>query len=115
LDLQKIVNDLVGRGISIIFHKEGLTFSGGPTNPMQQLTMQLLGAFSQFERAIIRDRQLEGIAVAQKNGVRFGAPNKLSPDQVDAIKARAAVPGCDKKALAAEFGISRPTLYSVLR
>lgn len=114
LDLQKIISELVGMGVTVQFHKEGLVFSGG-ANPMQELMMQLLGAFAQFERSIIRDRQLEGIENAQKNGVKFGAPNKLTPERIAELRVRAAEPGVDKKALAAEFGVSRPTLYAALR
>lgn len=114
LDLQKIVNELVGKGISVQFHKEGLLFAGS-ASPMQQLMLQMLGAFSQFERSLIKERQLEGIVAAMKNGVKFGAPSKLTAEQIAAIKARAAEPGVDKKALAKEYGVSRPTIYAVLR
>lgn len=114
LDLQKIIGELVGMGVTVRFHKENLTFAGG-SNPMQELMLQMLGAFAQFERSLIKERQLEGIEAAQKNGIKFGAPNKLTADQIAAIKVKAAVPGVDKKALAKEYNVSRPTLYSVLR
>ncbi|POZ50033.1 recombinase family protein [Methylovulum psychrotolerans] len=59
-DLQQIVTDLAGQGVCIHFHKENMAFSGA-ANPMQELMLQMLGAFAQFERALIKERQKEGI------------------------------------------------------
>ncbi|MCX7087948.1 MAG: recombinase family protein [Methylococcales bacterium] len=112
LDLQKIINALVGKGVSIFFHKENMLFSGG-NNPMQALMLQMLGAFAEFERSMINDRQKEGIAAAKARGVVFGASKKLS--DIDAAKVIALVEqGADKSKVAKEFGISRPTLYKIL-
>ena len=43
-------------GITVHFHKENLTFNN-QTSPMQNLMFQLMGAFAEFERTIIRDNQ----------------------------------------------------------
>ena len=72
-----------------------------------------MGAFAEFERSIIKERQLEGIRMAQKKGIRFGRNKSLSPEQVEEIKARLAS-GETKKALAQEFGVSRQTLYTAI-
>ena len=112
LDLQKIIAELVGRGVAVHFHKENMTFSSD-TNPMQALMFQMLGAFAEFERSMIKERQAEGIAAAIDNGVKFGATAKLTPKQVEALKARVAQGG-DKSKIAKEFGISRPTLYKLV-
>jgi len=111
-DLQGIVKTLTGQGVSIWFHKENLTFTG-EDNPMQELMLHMMGAFAQFERSLIRERQKEGIAAAKKAGKQIGAKRKLSDEQVEEIKARVAA-GAEKKALAKEYGISRQTLYSAL-
>ncbi len=111
-DLQKIVKELVTKGVSIHFHKENMIFSG-EANPMQQLMLQMLGSFAQFERALIKERQKEGIDAALNKGIKFGAPSKLNPEQLCALKAKAAA-GADKSKLAKEFGISRPTLYKLI-
>ncbi|MBT9100502.1 recombinase family protein [Methylovulum psychrotolerans] len=111
-DLQQIVTDLAGKGVCIHFHKENMTFSGA-ANPMQELMLQMLGAFAQFERALIKERQKEGIEQALKKGVKFGARPKLKPGQVEELKARVAA-GEEKSRLAKEFGISRPTLYKLI-
>ena len=111
-DLQQIVSQLVGKGVSLNFHKENMIFSGA-ANPMQELMLQMLGSFAQFERALIKERQREGIESALSKGIKFGAPPKLKPEQVEALKARV-IAGEDKSKLAKEFGISRPTLYKVI-
>ena len=67
-----------------------------------------------FERALIYERQREGIALAKKRGVYRGRKKALSPEQVADLQQRAAA-GEQKAALAREFGISRETLYQYLR
>lgn len=111
-DLQSIVERLTNKGVVVKFHMEGLTFTGDE-NPMQNLMFQMIGAVGQFERALIKERQREGIQNALKKGVRFGAKQKLTDDHVEEIKARVKA-GEQKKALAAEYGISRQTLYTAL-
>ena len=70
-------------------------------------------AVAEFERALIKERQMEGIKNALKKGVRFGAQAKLTDEQVEEIRQRVKA-GEQKKALAAEYGISRQTLYTAL-
>ena len=111
-DLQFLVEDLVAKGISIHFHKENLIFSGA-SNPMHKLMFQMMGAFAEFERSMIRERQREGIAAAKKKGKQIGARLKLSSSQIDELKKKAKA-GEPKKALAEHFGISRQTVYNLL-
>ena len=73
-----------------------------------------MGAFAEFERALIRERQREGIALAKKRGAYRGRKKALSSEQVTALRQRATA-GEQKAALAREFGISRETLYQYLR
>ena len=113
MDLQKIVTDLNSKSISITFHKENLTFTGNGDNPMNKLMLQMMGAFAEFERSLINERQREGIAKAQQKGIRFGRKPALNDDQVEEIKSRVAG-GETKSALAKEYGISRQTLYTAL-
>lgn len=112
VDLLQIVEEVTNRGVSIQFHKEKLTFTG-EENPFQRLQLQMMGAFAEFERAMINERQREGIAAAKKKGKQIGAKPKLTPEQVAEIRVRVAS-GEQKKALAQEYGISRQTLYTAL-
>lgn len=72
MDLQKTVEDLVTRGVSVEFVKEGLKFSPGSKDPMARLMLQIMGAFAEFERTLIRERQREGIAAAKASGKYMG-------------------------------------------
>lgn len=112
-DLESLVKELTGRGIEVRFHKEGLTFTGDDS-PMQKLMLQMIGAVAEFERAIINDRRKEGVAIAQQKGVKFGRPRKISADQEQEILAKISA-GHDKKSIAAEYGISRPALYDIIK
>ena len=112
-DLQRLVQLLTRRGVRITFQKEHLTFTGEDT-PMAQLMLSVMGAFAEFERALLRERQREGIALAKQRGAYRGRKKALSPDQVAALRMRVEA-GAKKAPLAREFGISRETLYQYLR
>lgn len=94
------------------FVHEHLTFTGEDT-PMANLLLSVMGAFAEFERALIRERQLEGIALAKQKGVYKGRKKSLSDNDIAAIKQRVSE-GHKKAQTAREFGISRETLYKYL-
>ena len=112
-DLRRLVQKLTQRGVRIEFVKEGLTFTG-EDSPMATLMLSVMGAFAEFERALIRERQREGIALARQRGAYRGRKKALSPEQVTQLRKRAA-DGEQKAGLAREFGISRETLYQYLK
>jgi hypothetical protein len=70
------------------------------------------GAFGEFERALLRERQREGIALAKKKGAYKGRKPSLTPEQIRELHERIAS-GEKKAVLAHEFGISRETLYQI--
>ncbi len=112
-DLRSIVQNLTQRGVCIEFVKENLTFSG-EDSPMAILMLSIMGAFAEFERALIRERQREGIALAKQRGAYRGRKRSLSDAQI--LKLHQRIKNGDKKAkVAREFGISRETLYQYLR
>ncbi len=113
-DLQHIVQTLTDKGVTVVFLKENLTFSGGTSDPMKTLMLQMMGAFSEFERSLINERRKEGMAAAKAAGKQIGAKRKLSSDDVVDIKSRLAT-GASKSSLAKDYGISRQTLYSALK
>jgi len=78
-----------------------------------KLMLQMMGAFAEFERNLIKERQREGIAQAQKKGVKIGRGRVLQGPQIEDIKRRVAL-GAIKAELAKEYEISRPTLYAAL-
>ena len=112
-DLRCLVRAFTDRGVRIEFVKEGLTFTG-EDSPMANLMLSVMGAFAEFERALIRERQKEGIVLAKKRGAYRGRKKALSTEQTAELCRR--VDAGEKKAsLAREFGISRETLYQYLR
>ena len=112
-DLRRLVQQLATRGVRVEFVKECLTFTG-EDSPMANLMLSVMGAFAEFERTLIRERQKEGIALAKQRGVYRGRKNSLSPEQVSEMKQRAAN-GEPKAALAREFGVSRETIYQYIK
>lgn len=110
-DLRKLVRELTSRGVAVNFVKEALTFTGD-TNPMSQLLLSLMGAFAEFERSLIRERQREGIAVAKSSGVYKGRKPSLTALQQAELRLRVAE---SKSALAQEYGVSRETVYKYLK
>lgn len=112
-DLRQIVTKLTNQQIKIEFVKEGLTFTG-EDSPMSNLLLSVMGAFAEFERSLLKERQMEGIALAKKRGAYKGRKAMLNQAQVDEIKERVAN-GEKKSHLARDFGISRETLYQYLR
>ncbi|AUK09186.1 recombinase family protein [Escherichia coli] len=70
-DLRRIVQTLTQRGVHIEFVKEHLSFTG-EDSPMANLMLSVMGAFAEFERALIRERQREGIALAKQRGAYRG-------------------------------------------
>jgi DNA invertase Pin-like site-specific DNA recombinase len=116
-DLLRIVEQLTNRGISVQFVKEGKTFKGSETaDPMDKLMLSLLGAFAEYERTLIRERQREGIAKAKERGVYRGRQKKISDaEQIAVMVAEAQALGANKTKVAARYGISRETLYKYMQ
>jgi len=112
-DLRRLVQELTQRGVRVEFVKESLAFTGDDS-PMATLMLSVMGAFAEFERALIRERQREGIVLAKRRGAYRGRKKALSPDQVAELRQRVQA-GAPKATLAREFGISRDTLYQYLR
>ena len=83
---------------------------------MDNLMLQLMGAFAQFEREIILERQKEGIRLAADQGKYKGRVHKLNLDQAKALR-QAWDEGkySSKVDLAKAFGISRQAVYRYLK
>ena len=108
-DLRKIVTGLTARGVQVQFAKEGLLFTG-EDNAMSNLLLNVMGAFAEFERSLIRERQRDGIALAKKAGVYTGRKPSLTPAEVAEIRKRVRA-GETVASLAREYEVSRQTLY----
>ena len=88
-DLRALVTELTKRGVRVEFKKESLVFTGDD-NAMAVLLLSMMGAFAEFERALIKERQKEGIAIARAEGRYKGRSKALNAAQ----SYRAARTGC---------------------
>jgi len=110
-DLRSIVRHCTARGITVAFAKEQLQFHpASDAHPMDQFLFDVMGAFAEFERALIRERQKEGIALAKARGVYKGGHIKLGAAQESEIQQLLAA-GRSKSAVARHFGVHRATIY----
>jgi DNA invertase Pin-like site-specific DNA recombinase len=94
-DLIEVLSDLHAKGVDLYLHQQGLDTS----TPSGRAMYQMMGVFAEFERAIIRERVMSGLARAKAEGVTLGRPSIESSDgdKYKAIKA----------ALAAKQGVRR--------
>lgn len=113
VDLESLVSELTGAGVTVEFVTERLTFAPGENDPYAVLQRHLFAAFAEFERAIIRSRQAEGIAKAKAAGVYKGRRRALSTEQIGLAREKVAA-GVPKAVVARELGVSRQTLYNSL-
>ena len=70
-DLLDVLKDLHAKEVDLYLHQQGLDTS----TPSGRAMYQMLGVFAEFERAMIRERVLAGLARAKDDGVKLGAPN----------------------------------------
>ncbi|TQJ39126.1 DNA invertase Pin-like site-specific DNA recombinase [Arthrobacter sp. SLBN-112] len=112
-DLRALVQGLTRKGVRVEFVKESLVFTG-EDSPMANLMLSVMGAFAEFERSLIKERQREGIALAKQRGAYKGRKKILAPDQAAELAQRAGS-GVPKADLARDYGISRETVYQYLR
>lgn len=111
-DLQELIESLVNKGVSVKFIKENLTFNA-TKDPMATLTLQIMGAFAEFERTMIRARQKEGIDAARKSGKHVGRPPKVTYELIAKAKALKES-GTSIRQIAFNLNVARVTIYKML-
>ncbi|WP_022880149.1 recombinase family protein [Microbacterium sp. B19] len=114
VDLNRIVSALRAKGVTVHFEQERMTFTPGQEiDPYTEAMFNMLGSFAQFERRIIRQRQLEGIAVAKAAGKYKGQKPKLNSAQLADLRQKAEL-RVPKAEIARAMGVSRKTVYRAL-
>ena len=108
-DLLRLLDLLAAKRVRVIFHKENLLFDGSG-NPMQKLYLQILGAVAEFERALIRERQAEGIALAKKKGKYNGRKRSVPEETLKSVREQIEE-HVSVTALARRFRVHRSTIY----
>lgn len=113
-DLLKTVEALTQKGVSIHFLKEKLEFDAGKdASPTAKLMLQLVGAFAEFERSMIKARQREGIELAKARGAYLGRKRTVTPEQIEAVEKKMSL-GMPLSVAAKKVGLSRSTVYRYL-
>lgn len=111
-DLQEILETLTKKGVIVKFLKENLTFTGND-DAMSTLMLQMMGAFAEFERTMIRSRQRDGIDAAKKAGKHLGRPPTITPKLAKEAK-EAKEDGVSIRQIAFRLKVSRATIYKML-
>ena len=106
-DLEDIVKTLEGKGVHLRATEQPIDTA----SPAGRAFMQMLGVFAQFETAIRRERQMEGIAKAKAKGVYKGRKPSVPVEKVREMKAE----GIGASVIAKELGIARSSVYEALK
>lgn len=109
IDLLSMVKVLRAKGVCVEF-VDTPYLNVDTSQGALQLTIFI--AFAEFERAAIRERQAEGIAIAKRKGV-YARHMKLSDDQIETAREQIRT-GVPKTQVARRLGVSRQTLYNAL-
>jgi DNA invertase Pin-like site-specific DNA recombinase len=109
LHLTQIADQLKRKGVELRVLDQAID----TTTPTGRLMFNMLSAIAEFETEIRKERQLDGIEAAKGKGVAFGRKAKLTPAQVEAMKARRAA-GALIKDLMREYGLSKASVYRLL-
>lgn len=111
-DLLDIIDTLSEKGVHLHSNKENLDTS----TPQGRMMVTVIAAINEFERAIILERQREGIKIAKKNGVyRGGHPKEIDKALFDELLAKYQSRQITKTEFANKLGVSRPTLDKLLK
>lgn len=97
----------------MVFVKEQQTYSRDADDAIGRLMLNWLGAFAEFERTLIRERQREGIRLAQAAGKYKGRVQKLTANQLEDAR-RSIESGVPKAKVARDLDIDRTSLYRAL-
>jgi DNA invertase Pin-like site-specific DNA recombinase len=112
IDLLGFLGELHAKKVDLYLHQQGLDTS----TPTGKAMFQMLGVFAEFERAMIRDRVLSGLARARatgtKSGKAIGRPAVL--DEVnEKIRGLVRAGGHSQREIAAQLRVSRGAVYRV--
>ena len=108
-DLLNLVEEMIGKGVNLKFHKNNLTFSPDSRDHMAKLQLTMLAAFAEFERELIKERQREGIAIAKAAG-KYSGRRKVTDELIAEAKTRTQR-GEPLSRVAKDLKVSRETLY----
>lgn len=109
LHLTQIAEQLRRKGVELVVLDQNIDTS----TPTGKLLFNMLGAISEFENDIRRERQIDGIKHSLERGVKFGAKPKLTDTQVEEMRLKRAS-GVLIRDLMKDYGISKASVYRLL-
>ena len=79
IELVMDIEELIKKGVRIVSINNGWDWHKNGYDSGAMLQLRMLSAFAEFEREIIRERTLEGLARARAQGKKLGRPKKINP------------------------------------
>lgn len=111
-DLLEIVEKLKDKKVSLVSNKENIDTS----TPTGKLMLTMIGAIAEFERQNLLERQREGIEIAKREGkFKGGQVKRIDQATFDRVYKRYQTRQINKKEMALELKISRPTLDKLIK
>jgi DNA invertase Pin-like site-specific DNA recombinase len=109
--LLSFLTELHGKGVDLFLHQQGLD----TTTPSGRAMFQMLGVFAEFERAMIRERVMTGLARARAEGKQLGRrpveqSNAKKVKQVLALRSQ----GIGIRRIAREVGLGVGTVIRLV-
>ena len=109
--LIETVGALEARGVSFVSLTEAIDTS----TPGGRLIFHVFGALAEFERDLIRERTLAGLAAARARGRVGDRPTVRTPAKLSTAKAMHASGDYDVSSIAKVLGVSRASVYRALQ
>ena len=106
-DLLGVLQELHAKGVDLYLHQQGIDTS----TPSGKAMFQMMGVFAEFERAMIHERVMVGLARAKAEGTRLGRPATVADDAAKVRTIRAArAAGKSIRTIAREQGVGIGTV-----
>jgi DNA invertase Pin-like site-specific DNA recombinase len=111
-----LLHELQTLGVGLVCKDQGIDTvqEAGRLNPAAHFFITILAAVAEFERELIRERTIAGLAAARARGAKIGRPVKMTPEQRGAIL-RQRGEGRSVRAIARAVGLAPSTVWLVLR
>ncbi len=106
-NLIALVEDLAEKGVGFRSLTENIdtTTNGG------KLVFHIFGALAEFERTLIRERTMAGLAAARARGRVGGRPPTMTPEKIKVARQMYDSREHTVEAIAQTLGVSRKTIY----
>ena len=107
--LVEFLGDIQQKGVDLYLHQQNID-TGTPSG---KAMFQMVGVFAEFERSMIRERVMAGLARARKEGKVLGRPKSSEATEAAILKLRGE--GRGMLAIAKELGVGTSVVQRVLK